>query len=166
MSQSPIKVTYSLEDILLQINGKLDKIDDRFDDLEKNFDAKLDKMDQKFESKLDKMDQKFESRLDKIEEKFESKFSELDKKFESKFDSLQTEVKDLKKEVTDFKAENAVSIESLKGDITALDVEVKGINKRLDSQEFINRSVAVGFILAFLTGVVKLFFPNLLNFPR
>ncbi len=72
----------------------------------------------------------------------------------------------MKKEVTDFKAENAVSIESLKGNITALDVEVKGINKRLDSQEFIDRSVAVGFILALLTGVIKLFFPNLLNLPR
>ncbi len=148
MSQTPIKVTYPLEEILLQINNKLDKID------------------QKFESKLDEMDSKFESRLDEMDRKFESKFSELDKKFESKFDSLQTEVKELKKEITDFKAENGVSIESLKGNINALDVEVKGINKRLDSQEFINRSVAIGFILAFLTGVVKLFFPNLLNFPR
>ncbi|MDJ0843473.1 MAG: hypothetical protein AB4057_01400 [Crocosphaera sp.] len=188
MSQSPIKVTYPLEDILLQINGKLDKIEDRFDDLERKFDAKLDKIDekfesrldemdkkfeskldkidQKFESKLDEMDRKFESKLDKIDQKFESKFSELDKKFESKFDTLQTEVKELKKDVSDFERETLVSIESLKGNINTLDVEVKGINKRLDSQEFINRSVAIGFIVALLTGVVKLFFPNLLNFPR
>ncbi|MDJ0600522.1 MAG: hypothetical protein QNJ37_16975 [Crocosphaera sp.] len=206
MSQSPIKVTYPIEEILLQINSKLDKIDDRFDNLERKFDSKLDTIDQKFESKLDKIDQKFESKLDKIDQKFdqlnskfesrlkeidkrfeskfseldkkfqskfseldkkiESKFSELDKKFESKFDMLQTEVKELKKDVGDFKRESLVSIESLKGNINALDVEVKAINKRLDSQEFINRSVAIGFIVALLTGVIKLFFPNLLNLPR
>ena len=89
MSQTPINVSYSLEDILLQINGNL------------NF--------------------------------------------------------------SDFKRESLVSIESLKGNIKTLDVEVKGINKRLDSQEFINGSVAIGLIVAFLTGIVKLFFPNLLT---
>ncbi len=47
--------------------------------------------------------------------------------------------------------------------LATIETELKGVNKRLDSQEFINRSVAVGFILAFITGVVKLFFPNLLN---
>ncbi|MEA5510225.1 hypothetical protein VB715_10670 [Crocosphaera sp. UHCC 0190] len=72
----------------------------------------------------------------------------------------------LKKDLSDFRTETRVSIESLKGEIKTLDTEVKGINKRLDSQEFINRSVSVGFILAFITGVIKLFFPNLLNFPH
>ncbi|ACB52518.1 hypothetical protein cce_3170 [Crocosphaera subtropica ATCC 51142] len=97
MSQTPITVTYSLEEILKEINGKLDKIDTRLNNLEVG-----------------------QARLE----------------------------------------------EKLTGDIKALDVEVEGINKRLDSQKFINRSVAVGFILAFITGIIKLVFPNLLNFPR
>ncbi len=34
MSQTPITVTYSLEEVLKQINGKLDKIDTRLINLE------------------------------------------------------------------------------------------------------------------------------------
>ncbi len=56
MSQTPITVTYSLEDILKEINGKLDKIDEKFE-------SKLDKL----ESKVDKLNEKFESKLDKID---------------------------------------------------------------------------------------------------
>ena len=51
---------------------------------------------------------------------------------------------------------------SFEVELAEVKTELKGINKRLDSQEFINRSVAVGFILAFVSGFIKLFFPNLL----
>ncbi|MGK7956693.1 MAG: hypothetical protein AB4063_15805 [Crocosphaera sp.] len=108
MSQTPITVTYSLEEILKEINGKLDKIDE------------------KFETKLDKIDEKFETKFDKIEERL------------TKIEVGQAEIK----------------------------TEIKGINKRLDSQEFINRSIAIGVIVALVTGVVKLFFPNFLNLPH
>lgn len=97
MSQTPITVTYSLEEILKEINSKLDKIDE-----------------------------KFENKLDKIEERL------------TKLEVGQAEIK----------------------------TEIKGINKRLDSQEFINRSIAIGVIVALVTGVVKLFFPNFLNLPH
>lgn len=108
MSQTPITVTYSLEEILKEINGKLDK------------------MDEKFETKLDKIDEKFETKFDKIEERL------------TKIEVGQAEIK----------------------------TEIKGMNKRLDSQEFINRSIAIGVIVALVTGVVKLFFPNFLNLPH
>lgn len=88
MNQPPITVTYTLEEILGQINQKLDRLDDKFDNLQKE-------------------------------------------------------------------------VSELKGDIKALDAKVEGIGKRLDTQEFINRSVIVGFILAIAAGVVKLFVPNL-----
>ncbi|MGB5594310.1 MAG: hypothetical protein WBM32_07765 [Crocosphaera sp.] len=103
MSQTPITVTYSLEEILQDINSKLDK------------------MDEKFEAKFEKI----ETKLDKIEERL------------TKLEVGQGEMK----------------------------TELKGINKRLDSQEFINRSVAIGVIVALVTGVVKLFFPNFPNLP-
>ena len=86
MSQTPVTVTYSLEEILKEINGKLDTI---------------------------------------------------------------------QKDVTDLKVGQA-----------ELKAEVKAINKRLDSQEFINRSVAIGIIVALVTGVIKLFFPNFPNLPH
>ena len=50
--------------------------------------------------------------------------------------------------------------------LTAVETELKGVNKRLDSQEFINRSVAIEVIVALVTGVVKLFFPNFPNIPH
>ncbi len=78
MSQSPISVTYSLEEILKEINGKLDT---------------------------------------------------------------------LQKDVNDLKIGQA-----------RLEENLIGINKHLDNQEFINRSVGIGFILAFVTGIIKLFY--------
>ncbi|HAC64055.1 MAG TPA: hypothetical protein DCF68_11070 [Cyanothece sp. UBA12306] len=122
MSQTPITVTYSLEEILKEINSKLDKIDD------------------KFEAKFAKLDDKFAN-------------------FGAKFATLQQDINDVK--LGQVRLE-----EKLTGEIKALETEVKGINKRLDSQEFINRSVAVGFLLAFGTGVIKLLFPNFLNLPH
>ena len=70
------------------------------------------------------------------------------KRVEDKLDTLQKDVTDLKVEMTEVKT------------------EVKGINKRLDSQEFINRSVAIGVIVTLLSGVIKLFFPNFPNLPH
>ncbi|MEA5532421.1 hypothetical protein [Crocosphaera sp. XPORK-15E] len=51
-------------------------------------------------------------------------------------------------------------------EVTEVKTELKGMNKRLDSQEFINRSVAIGVIIALTSGVIKLFFPNFPNLPH
>ncbi|MEA5532420.1 hypothetical protein [Crocosphaera sp. XPORK-15E] len=51
-------------------------------------------------------------------------------------------------------------------EVTEVKTELKGINKRLDSQEFINRSIAIGVIVALTSGVIKLFFPNFPNLPH
>ncbi len=56
MTQTPVTITYSLEEILKEISSKLDKIDEKFE-------SKIDKLDEKFESKLDKID----SRLTNLE---------------------------------------------------------------------------------------------------
>ncbi|ACK74171.1 hypothetical protein PCC7424_5612 (plasmid) [Gloeothece citriformis PCC 7424] len=88
MSQSPINVTYSLEEVLKQINQKLDN---------------------------------------------------LDTKFTAKIDNLQ-------KDVTDLKIGQA-----------RLEEKVDGLGKRLDFQEFINKGVLVGLVVAILGGAAKLF---------
>ncbi len=85
-------------------------------------------------------------------------FEEFLKMIEDKIDSNQKELKqDIKEINTKLEKLNTVEVE-----LAEVKTELKGINKRLDSQEFINRSVAVGFILAFVSGFIKLFFPNLL----
>ncbi|MGH1395244.1 MAG: hypothetical protein ACRAVC_14630 [Trichormus sp.] len=105
MSQTPVNITYSLEEILGQINQKLDTL------------------------------QKDVTEIKIGQAKMEAE--------------LKGDIKALEAE--------------LKGEIKALDMEVKGVGKQLDTQEFINRSVLVGFVLALTAGVIKLFFPSLSN---
>ncbi|MEA5511262.1 hypothetical protein VB715_15930 [Crocosphaera sp. UHCC 0190] len=91
---------------------------------------------------------------------------EVLKELKQEIKDVNTKLNTIQKDVTDLKIGQVRLEEKLTGDIKALDTEVKGINKRLDSQEFLNRSVVVGFILAFVSGVIKLFFPNFLHFPN
>jgi predicted nuclease with TOPRIM domain len=51
MTQSPITVTYSLEEILARIEGKIDKLDEKLE-------GKINKLDEKLEGKIDKLDEK------------------------------------------------------------------------------------------------------------
>lgn len=88
MSQEPATITYSLEDVLKEINQKLDRLDNKID---------------------------------------------------VKFETLQ-------QNIIDIKVGQA-----------RLEEKVDGLGKRLDFQEFINRGVLVGFILAILAGLAKLY---------
>ncbi len=77
MSQSPITVTYSLEEILKQINQKLDNLDTKID------------------SKIDNLDAKFTAKIDKLGEKVEHLTVEV-ATVKTKIESLENDVKDLK----------------------------------------------------------------------
>jgi peptidoglycan hydrolase CwlO-like protein len=48
-------------------------------------------------------------------------------------------------------------VKALASDVRTLDQKVSGIDKRLDNQEFINRSLFVAIVAAFLGGTAKLF---------
>ncbi|NET55500.1 MAG: hypothetical protein F6K47_04700 [Symploca sp. SIO2E6] len=106
MSQSPITVTYSLEEILKQINHKLDKIDEKFetklDTFQKETKAELDKIDEKFETKFDTFQKetkaefdKFGDKLDKIDERL-GNLEKSQTKVETRLDSIEIDVKELK----------------------------------------------------------------------
>jgi murein lipoprotein len=98
MTQAPVTVTYSLEEVLGQLMKKMDRLDEKID--------------------------------------------RLDQKVDNKVESLQKDIVEVK-----------VELVKLQG-------EVGSIGKRLDTQEFINRSVVVGFVLALVAGVIKLFLPE------
>ena len=66
---------------------------------------------------------------------------------------LQQGQKDILKEVSDIK----ISLETVKGNIKALDTKVEQLDKRLANQEFLNRGVFIGLILALLGGVINAF---------
>ena len=108
MTQTPITITYTLEEVLGQINTKLDKIDQRIEHMQDDItDLKIGQV------------------------------------------RLENEMKTLEVKLT--------------GQIQTLDAKIDGIGKRLDTQEFINRSVVVGFVLAVGAAVTKILFPNLLT---
>jgi hypothetical protein len=74
---------------------------------------------------------------------------------------LQLGQKEILKEVTDIK----VSLETVKGNIKALDTKVEQLDKRVANQEFLNRGVFIGLLLALLGGLVNLlgWMPKQLN---
>ncbi len=78
-------------------------------------------------------------------------------RFESKLDKIEGKVDKLTEDVNDVKTHLVKAEEEIKGEIKVLEARVDGISKRIDSQEFINRGVIVGLILAVLGGFVKIF---------
>ena len=83
--------------------------------------------------------------------------------------ALEEVLKEIKQEIKDVNTKLEKMDErftKIEIDMAEVKTELKGMNKRLDSQEFINRSVAIGVIVGLTTGVVKLFFPNFLNLPH
>jgi DNA repair exonuclease SbcCD ATPase subunit len=63
----------------------------------------------------------------------------------------------IENDVTDLKI-GQVRLESeLKGELKRIEEKIDGLDKRLEFQEFINRGVLIGFIVAILAGLAKLF---------
>lgn len=131
MSQTPITVTYSLEEVFGQINQKLDVIHQDVKELRQEFND--------FRTETKVAIQELRGDIKALDSKLSGEIKAVDSK-------LSGEIK------------------AVEGEIKAVEVEVKGIDKRLDTQEFINRSVVVGFILAIVAGIVKLFLPDLARF--
>jgi predicted nuclease with TOPRIM domain len=104
------------------------KIDSKLDNLQKDVtDLKIGQT--KLEGKVEALDEKFTSKINGLDEKFTSKINGLDEKFTSKINGLD---------------EKFTS-------------KIDGLDKRLSNQEFLNRAVVVGLLLAILGGLAKLF---------
>lgn len=100
----------------------------------------------KLDTKIDRLDEK----IDKVSEdlsSFKIKVAEDNGALRS---SMNAGFGELRTDLT--RVEN-----SLKGEIEVLAEKVDGISKRVDTQEFINRGVIIGLILAVLGGFAKVF---------
>jgi hypothetical protein len=64
---------------------------------------------------------------------------------------LQSGQKEILREISDIK----VSLETVKGDIKSLDTKVEQLDKRIANQEFLNRGVFIGLLLALLGGLIN-----------
>ena len=76
---------------------------------------------------------------------------QLDQK--TMLNEMRSGQKEILKEISDIK----VGLETVKGDIKALDTKVEQLDKRIANQEFLNRGVFIGLLLALLGGVVNFF---------
>ncbi|MGI0481125.1 hypothetical protein ACN4EE_10065 [Geminocystis sp. CENA526] len=86
--------------------------------------------------------------LKELRDLINSKFEQVDRNFEkidSKFEKIFEELTTIKVEIATIKS------------------DVNGLGKRLDNLEFISRSVIYGILIAFLLGLAKILYPNLLG---
>ncbi len=137
MATDPPTLTYTLEEVLTRFEQKMDK---QFSEVNQKMDRQFAEVNQKFAEVNQKLE-KIDARFDKVDDRLN--------KLEIGQAELSGEIKALD--------------EKLSGEIKSLDEKVSGIDKRLENQEFINRSVFVGLIVALVGGAVKLlgFFPNI-----
>lgn len=91
--------------------------------------------------------------LKKILTEFKQGFDKID----ARFDKLERKVDKVGEDVSDLKTNLARVEAELKGEIKVLEEKVDGMTKRVDAQEFINRGVIVGLLLAVLGGLTKIF---------
>jgi predicted nucleic acid-binding Zn-ribbon protein len=98
------------------------------------------------------LDQKFSS--------FEQRFDKVDQRLEK----MQDDITDLKIGQSRLEGEIKRVETELKGEIKKVESEVKrveekvdGIGKRMEFQEFVNRGVLIGLIVAILGGLAKMF---------
>ena len=66
-------VRADIRNLGVQINTKIDKLDEKVN-------TKIDKLDEKVNTKIDKLDEKVNTKIDKLDEKVNTKIDELDEK--------------------------------------------------------------------------------------
>jgi len=79
-------------------------------------------------------------------DKLDRKLDNISTRFEQKLDAVNSRLDTISKDVVDLKVGQA-----------RLEEKVDGLGKRLDNQEFISRGVLIGFFVAVLVGLAKMF---------
>jgi uncharacterized protein (DUF3084 family) len=128
MSQTPLTVTYTLEEVLTEITRKLDTL------------------------QKDLNDSRLETKVAIQELKSEINESRLETKVA--IEGLRNETKVA---IEELKTETKVASQELKGEIKSLDEKLNGLGKHLENQEFVNRGILVALVVAIVGGVAKLF---------
>ena len=68
-------------------------------------------------------------------------------------EDISKQVSNIKEDISDVKLE----LSEIRGDIKSLNTKVEQLDKRIANQEFTNRGVLIGLILAFVGSVVSMF---------
>lgn len=71
--------------------------------------------------------------------------------------TIETDIAEILKDLQKGQKDILISLETIKGDIKALDTKVEQLDKRIGNQEFLNRGIFIGLLLALLSGLVNYF---------
>ncbi len=108
----------------------------------KEVNEKIDKSSEQVNNRIDKLSDDVNKRIDTLSKDVNNKIDTLSKDVNTKIDKLSEDVNNLRVEVA-----------NVKGELT-------GVNKRLDSLDFTNRTIFVAIVTVLMAGLVKLFLPN------
>lgn len=100
---------------------------------------------------------KIEVDIGEILTRLDTKLDKLSEEIKADQKKILEEVNNLKLGQARIEGEIKAIDERLSGQIKALDTKIEQIDKRVANQEFTNRGVLIGLILALLGGAVKLF---------
>ena len=141
--------------VTLEVDLKetLDKIDQKLDRFEGQFNQRMDRLEDQFNQRIDKLDEQFNQRIDKLDEQFNQRMDKLDEQFNQRMDKLDQRFDKLE-DKTD-KIEDKV--DHLSVDMATVKTKLEGLDKRLENQEFVSRGVLIGLVIAILGGFAKLF---------
>ncbi len=70
--------------------------------------------------------------------------------------TIETDIAEILKDLQKGQKDIQITLETIKGDIKALDTKVEQLDKRVANQEFLNRGVFIGLLIALLGGIVNL----------
>ncbi len=71
--------------------------------------------------------------------------------------TIETDIAEILKDLQKGQKDILISLETVKGDIKALDTKLEQLDKRVGNQEFLNRGIFIGLLLALLSGLVNYF---------
>jgi archaellum component FlaC len=125
--------------ILVQINQKLERIDNRLNGVEvgqAKLEGKVEALDEKLSGQIKAVDEKLSGQIKAVDEKLSGQIKAVDEKLSGQIKAVD---------------------EKLSGQIKALDTKVDQLDKRIGNQEFLNRGIFGGIVLIVLGGAAKLF---------
>ena len=70
---------------------------------------------------------------------------------------IEIDIAEILKDLQKGQKEIQITLETIKGDIKALDTKVEQLDKRVGNVEFSNRGILISLVVAVLGGAVKLF---------
>jgi chromosome segregation ATPase len=160
MTNTPIQISMDLKDYLesfklefSNINHKLDKIQEDLSNTNiriERLSGEVKALDERLTGKIEALDERLTGKIEALDERLTGKIEALDERLTGKIEALDERLTG-KIEALD---------EKLSGRINTLDTKVEEMNKRINSQDLINRGILATLSLAVIGGIIKLFFPE------